>query len=199
MAALPADPSPPRVDSPSCVSSYPAQPGPEGSPAPDQDMAVALPEPMVITVEANPSGAQEGEVPIIHVAPQQAVVPMASCSHEDVDIRGPSSAQEQPCLLPGSFEQTAQEEPALGPYIGSLGTCEEGCGVADRLRAAVASRGFEPCPLSEQPACGAPDSVQEAAAGSRAATVSCEGPRAMVLCQQDTTAGNSPLWNCPPC
>ena len=197
MAALPVDPSPPRVDSPSCVSSYPALSGPEGSPAPDQDVAVTLPEPMVITVEASPSGAQEGEVPIIHVASQQAGGPVASCSHEDVNIMGVISAQEQPCLLPGSFEQTAKEEPALGQQMGSLGACKESCGVADRLRAAVASRGFEPCPVSEQPACGAPDSAQEVAAGSCAAAVSCEGPRAMVLCHQDTTAGNSPL--CPPC
>ncbi len=154
---------------------------------------------MVITVEASASGAQDGEVPIIHVAAEQAGGPVPSCIHEDVDISALDWAQAQPCPLPGSFVQSTQEEPTLGPQMPSSGTCKESCGVADRLRAAVASRGFEPCPVSEQPACNAPDSAQEAAAGLPVATVSSEGPKAMVLCHQDPMAGKNPPKDPPPC
>ena len=200
----------PRIDSPSCVSSHPIHASSEGSPAPDQNAPVALPEPMVITVEAGPGKCQEGTVPIMHAAPHQPDS-CTSCGTQeagDVDIhpeashRGTGSSgqvgQDQ------SFEQqggsTAQAHPA-GQQASSSGQAKHRIGIADRIRAAVASRGFEPClPSTDNAAsCSGQSCGQTAAHSTHAAAeqMSERGSGPIMICHPDSEAGLYSALLCP--
>lgn len=193
-AALPADPVPGilRVDSPSCVSSSPAQAAPECSWAPHELGPVSLPEPMVIAVEASPVTGMEGKVSVVCAPHQQRGHQSKACSHQDVDIVEISSPQQGVCLAAGSRGQLGQDGQGNSLRMGSPGLPGQDQEVADRLRAAVCSRGFEPCPGSgeaflpgEAPGRHAEGVSHDTA---EAASVSEQGPRAMVLCQADAGA-----------
>lgn len=226
---LAVDPSPgiPRVDSPSCVSSHNIHSAPEGSPVLDQGVPTALLEPMLITVEANPAKGQEGEVPIMHVVPQQLDQPLASCSRQDVDLTEIHSAPHGSYAAAGcaglaqqdissgqvarSFGQAGQDSmhgqqsghsgqdghhDVRVQQPGSSGYTEQGYGVVDRLRAAVFSRGFEPCPgYSDHAAscAGAYEEQQNAVRSSHGSLaseqISQHEPRAMALCRHESEAG----------
>ena len=92
--------------------------------------------------------------------------------------------QQGVCLAAGSKGQLRQ---GGSMQTGSPGLPGQEQEVADRLRAAVCSRGFEPCPGSGEAA------SHEEAPGIHdtavAASVSEQGPRAMVLCHADAGAG----------
>ena len=116
-----------------------------------------------------------------------------ACSHQDVDIVEIPAQQHGVCLAAGSRGQLGQDGQGGSLQMGSPGLPGQDPEVADRLRAAVCSRGFEPCPGSDKAT-----SPEEAPAShvdstscdtAEAASVSEQGPRAMVLCQADAGAG----------
>ena len=177
-----------RVDSPSCVSSSPAQAIPECSRTPCELGPASLPEPMAIAVEASPGTGMEGRVSVVCMPAQQTGDLSESRSHQDLDIVD-IPAPQQRCLTVGSRSQLGQDGQAGNLRIGSPGLSNQDQEVADRLRAAVCSRGFEPCPGSDKAT-----SPEEAPAShvdstscdtAEAASVSQQGPRPMVLCHAD--------------
>ena len=200
----------PRIDSPSCVSSHPIHSSSERSPAPDQDVLVALPEPMAITVEYGPGKGQGGTVLIVHAAPHQPDNSRSACGTQDVDI-----VEIQPhasCAAMGSSGQSGQEQGSeqqdgsaaqahpAGQHAGSSGQAGQRRGIAARLRAAVASRGFEPCPPSTDnvASCSGQSCGQTAAHITHEAEteqMSDRGYGATMLCHPESEAGMySPLF-----
>ena len=186
-----------RVDSPSCVSSNPAQAAPEHSPAPHELGPASLPEPMVIAVEASPATAMEGSVSVVCASHQQRRDHSKACSHQDVDIVEIPAPQQGVCLAAGSRGQLGQ---GGSLQMGSQGLPGQEQEVADRLRAAVCSRGFEPCSGIGEAA--SPEEAPDSHVGgvshdtAEAASVSEQGPRAMVLCHADAGAGELCWQSC---
>ena len=142
---------------------------------------------MVIAVEASPATGMEGKVSVVCTPHQQRGDHSKACSHQDVDIVEIPAQQQGLCAAASSRGQGGSAQ------MGGPGLPGQDQEVADRLRAAVCSRGFEPCPGSGEAASPeeAPDShvgdVSHDTAGS--ASVSEQGPRAMVLCYADAGAG----------
>lgn len=158
----------------------------------------------MITVEASAAKGQEGEVPVMHMASEHRNNSPSSCGTRNVDIV--EIHPQASCPAMGSSGQAGQEQGsqqqegsaaqahAAGQQVGSSGQAEQGCGIADRLRAAVASRGFEPCPPGTDSvatcagqACGQTErpSAYEAAAEQ----ISGNGLGTTTLCHPESETG----------
>ena len=175
------------------MSSSPAQAIAGHSPTPHGLGPVSLPEPMVIAVEASPATGMEGEVSVVCLPHQPRGDQSRACSHQDEDIVEIPAPQQGVCLAAGSMGQHGHNGPGGSSRMGSPGLSGQDQEVADRLRAAVGSRGFEPCPGSDRAA--SPEEAPGSLVGggcqdtAGAASVSEQGPRAMVLCHADADAG----------
>ena len=156
----------------------------------------------MIAVEASPATGMEGKVSVLCTPHQQRGDQSKACSHQDVDIVEIPAPQQGLCLAAGSRGQLGHDGQGGSLRVESPGLPGQDLEVADRLRAAVCSRGFEPCPGSDGAA--SPEEAPGSHVGgvshdtAEAASVSEQGPRAMVLCNADAGAGEL-LWQSKPC